>query len=135
MEQRASYGNRERPPPAAGGASSPEVRYGPEDFPGCEPFHLPAAALEGYEGRLEFWDGRTRTAWRVCEPTTIDHELPTRRLPWLARALTSLRGSEIACLGLADLVCTSEADLLRRVRTFDPPVAARAPAHNRIEGP
>ena len=78
--------------------------FGPEDFPGCEPFHLPAVELERYEGRLEFWDGRTETAWKVCEPTTIDHELPSRRLPWVARALASLRGSEIECMGSADLV-------------------------------
>ena len=74
MEQRASYGNRKRPPSAAARSSSSPPAIGPEDFPGCEAFHLPAAELEGYEGRLEFWDGRTRTAWRVCEPTTIDIE-------------------------------------------------------------
>ena len=27
-----------------------------------------------YEGRLEFWDGVTETAWKVCEPTSIQHE-------------------------------------------------------------
>ena len=48
--------------------------YGPADFPGCEPFHLPASELEDYEGRLEFWEARTETAWRVREPTTIYHE-------------------------------------------------------------
>ena len=106
MEPRASYGTGRRRPASPPARPSPSTApFGPEDFPGCEPFHLPAAELERYEGRLEFWDGRTHTAWRVCEPTTIDHELPTRRLPWLARALTSLRGHEIACLGSADLVC------------------------------
>ena len=29
--------------------------YRDEDFPGCESFHLPAGALDTYEGRLEFW--------------------------------------------------------------------------------
>ena len=43
--------------------------YRPEDFPGCESFHLPASELDHYEGRLEFWDGVTETAWKVCEPT------------------------------------------------------------------
>ena len=27
------------------------AEHGPADFPGCEPFHLPASELEGYEGR------------------------------------------------------------------------------------
>ena len=103
MEQRASYGTGKRHPSARPSASTAD--FGPEDFPGCEPFHLPAVELERYEGRLEFWDGRTETAWKVCEPTTIDHELPARRLPWVARALASLRGSEIECMGSADLVC------------------------------
>ena len=102
-----------RPPSGAPRSSSSPIAYGPEDFPGCEPFHLPAVELEGYEGRLEFWDGRTETAWKVCEPTTIDHELPSRRLPWVARALASLRGSEIECMGSADLVCR---DALGRTR-------------------
>ena len=48
--------------------------YRDEDFPGCESFHLPAGELEHYEGRLEFWDGDTETAWKVCEPTSIYHE-------------------------------------------------------------
>ena len=83
--------------------SSP-AGYGPEDFPGCESFHLPAGALERYEGRLEFWDGETETAWKVCEPTTIEHEAPTRRLAQMATRVVALRGSPIACFGSSDLV-------------------------------
>ena len=48
--------------------------YRAEDFPGCESFHLPASEIDHYEGRLEFWDGVTETAWKVCEPTSIQHE-------------------------------------------------------------
>ena len=54
--------------------------YRDEDFPGCESFPLPASGLESYEGHLEFWDGATETAWKVCEPTSIEHEQPSRRL-------------------------------------------------------
>ena len=77
--------------------------YGPADFPGCEPFHLPANELEGYEGRLEFWEARTETAWKVREPTTIYHERPARRLGRLAERIESLRGSRIESFGSADL--------------------------------
>ena len=48
--------------------------YRPEDFPGCESFHLPASEIGHYEGRLEFWDAVTETAWKVRDPTSIDHE-------------------------------------------------------------
>ena len=84
-----------RPAPAA---------YGPEDFPGCESFHLPGSEIRLYEGRLEFWDARTETAWKVCEPTSIQHEEPSRRLVEMATRVASLRGSRIVCFGSSDLV-------------------------------
>ena len=53
--------------------------YRDEDFPGCESFHLPVSEIDHYEGRLEFWDGATETAWKVPE-TPIQHERPSRKL-------------------------------------------------------
>ena len=79
------------------------VTYGPEDFPGCESFHLPASEIDHYEGRLEFWDGYTETAWKV-ESTPIQHEVPSRRLVEMATRVASVRGSRIGYLGSADLV-------------------------------
>ena len=78
--------------------------YRPEDFPGCESFHLPASEIDRYEGRLEFWDGVTETAWKVCEPTSIQHEAPCQELAQMAGRFAMLRGSRIACFGSADLV-------------------------------
>ena len=78
--------------------------YRLEDFPGCESFHLPASEIDRYEGRLEFWDGITETAWKVCEPTSIQHEQPSRQLAQIAGQLAMLRGSRIVCFGSADLV-------------------------------
>ena len=78
--------------------------YRDEDFPGCESFPLPAGELESYEGRLEFWHGDTETAWRVCEPTSIHHEQPSRRLGRMAERVASLRGSAIESFGSADLL-------------------------------
>ena len=83
--------------------SGEPAEYGAADFPGCEPFPLPAAEIDRYEGRLEFWEARTETAWRVREPTTIYHERPARRLGRLAERIESLRGSRIDSLGSADL--------------------------------
>ena len=90
-------------PSAAIQPSGEPAEYGPEDFPGCEPFHLPAAEIDRFEGRLEFWEARTETAWKVCEPTTIYHERPARRLSRLAERIESLRGSRIESFGSADL--------------------------------
>ena len=95
-----------RSAPAGGSSAERQLlpdSYGPEDFPGCEPFHLPAAELDEYEGRLEFWEARTQIAWRVSEPTTIYHERPSRRLGRLAERIESLRGSRIESFGSADL--------------------------------
>ena len=78
--------------------------YRDEDFPGCESFHLPASEIDHYEGRLEFWDGATETAWKVCEPTSIQHEEPSRLLVQMATRFEILRGSRIACFGSADLL-------------------------------
>ena len=78
--------------------------YRDEDFPGCESFPLPASEIDHYEGRLEFWDGVTETAWKVCEPTSIQHEQPTSQLVQMATRFEILRGSRIACFGSADLV-------------------------------
>ena len=88
----------------ADASRSGPAAYGPEDFPGCESFHLPAGEIDHYEGRLEFWDGRTETAWKVCEPTSIQHEGPSRRLVEMATRVASVRGSRIVCFGSADLV-------------------------------
>ena len=78
--------------------------YRDEDFPGCESFPLPASEIDHYEGRLEFWDGVTETAWKVSEPTSIQHEQPSRRLVRMAGEFMMVRGSAIECFGSADLV-------------------------------
>ena len=83
---------------------APAGVYRTEDFPGCESFHLPESALEEYEGRLEFWDGTTETAWKVSEPTSPYHEGPSRRLVEMATRVASFRGSRIVCFGASDLV-------------------------------
>ena len=84
--------------------SRPSASASEPDLPGCEPFPLPANVVDDYDGRFEFWDRRTETAWKVSEPTSIWHEQPTRRLTRLAERVASLRGSPIECFGSADLL-------------------------------
>ena len=111
------------------------VGYGPEDFPGCESFRLPANELEHYEGRLEFWDGDTETAWKVCEPTSIYHEKPSRLLVRMAERVTSLRGSHIACFGSADLERVDAATGRRHWLMQADEVLYLHPDRVRLEGP
>ena len=107
--------------------------HGPEDFPGCESFHLPASEIDGYEGRLEFWDGVTETAWKVCEPTSIQHEGPSRDLTQLAGQFAMLRGSRIKCLGSADLVRLDAAGRKRWLMQADEMLYLH-PGRVRLEG-
>ena len=113
---------------------SAREEYGPEDFPGCESFHLPASEIDHYEGRLEFWDGRTETAWKVCEPTSIQHEGPSRRLVEMATRIASVRGSRILCFGSADLVRMGASGRKRWLMQADE-VLYLHPDRIRLQGP
>ena len=134
MAQSSSYAiparrRRDDVPPR----SSPAV-YEPEDFPGCESFHLPASEIDHYEGRLEFWDGHTEAAWRVCEPTSIQHEGPSRRLVEMATRVAALRGSRIVCFGSADLVRHDAGGRKRWLMQADE-VLYLHPDRTRLQGP
>ena len=108
--------------------------YRDEDFPGCESFRLPASELDDYEGRLEFWDGDTETAWKVCEPTSIYHEQPSRRLGRMAERVASLRGSAIETFGSADLVRREASGRKRWLMQADE-VLYLHPDRIRLQGP
>ena len=107
---------------------------GSADFPGCESFHLPANEIDRYEGRLEFWDGHTETAWKVCDPTSIYHEQPSRRLVRIAERVSGLRGSPIECFGSADLVRQGATGRKRWLMQADE-VLYLHPDRSRLKGP
>ena len=75
-----------------------------EDFPGCASFHLPASEIDQYEGRLGVLGRMHRDGWKVREPTSIQHEGPSRQLAQMTGQFAMLRGSRIVCFGSADLV-------------------------------
>ena len=73
------------------------------EFPGCRTITLKCDEIATYEGRFEFWDAATETAWVVSEPTSATHEYPSHRLSALCEVIASVRGSAITCFGAMDL--------------------------------
>ena len=116
------------------GRASAPAAYRDEDFPGCESFHLSESELDHYEYRLEFWDGATETAWKACEPTSIYHERPSRRLGRMAERIESLRGSAIESFGSADLLRVDATGRKRWLMQADE-VLYLHPHRVRLQGP
>ena len=85
-----------RPRTAPGPAATP-------DLPGCRPVPLPRRDLDAYEGRFEYWDGDTETAWVVSEPTGLAHEEPSESLVELCTLIGLERGASAKFFGSVDL--------------------------------
>ena len=113
--------------PAGPAAATPEVA-----FPGCTPRRVPRSAIETWEGRLEYWDAATETAW-VAEPTTPYHEKPSRRLTQLVDRIAAERGSAIECYGSMDLMQHDEHGAPRRILQADESVYVN-PRRARLPG-
>ena len=91
----------------------------PPEFPGCRVIPLTRNRLEHFEGRLEYWEASSETAWVIAEPTTVAHEGPTRRLGRLAELIAAVRGSPIESYGSMDLVLLDERGEWRRMMQAD----------------
>ena len=100
-------------------------------FPGCRSFQLTRDAVDHYDGRFEYWDAATETAWVVAEPTGGTHEKPSRRLSALGEVIASRRGGPIECQGSMDLVWNAGQRERRRIMQADE-VAYLYPARARI---
>ena len=101
-------------------------------FPGCKPVRLPREELELYDGRLEFWDGATETAW-VCEPNSPYHEKPGGALPSLVERIAQVRGSPVTCYGSMDLMVRDAGGLPWRILQADQSVYLH-PGRARLPG-
>ena len=108
--------------------------YRDEDFPGCESFHLLASEIDHYEGRLEFWDGYTETAWKIPE-TPIQHEGPSRKLTQMAGQFAMMRGSAIKCFGSSDLVRLDATGRKRWLMQADELLYLHRDLWSRLQGP
>ena len=94
-------------------------------FPGCRPVSLKREDIATYEGRLEFWDAATETAWVVCEPAGMYHEHPSQRLRELMTMIAQARGSPIETFGSADLLTRDARGEYRRILQADQTVYLR----------
>ena len=126
MEHPTSPAACERRPERAPHLSPSTAPFRPEDFPGCESFHLPAREVDLYDRRLEFWDGQTETAFRACD-VSPHHEGPSRRLVQMAERVASLRGSPIRCFGSSALARLDERGRKRWLMEADEVLYLHAP--------
>ena len=94
---------------------------------------LPRTEIDRFEGRLEYWDAATETAW-ICEPTTPYHERPSRLLTRLAELIGRVRGSPIESYGSMDLLLRDASGEPRRIMQADESVYLH-PAQARLPGP
>ena len=89
--------------PAAPWRLGPDVEVGLR-FPGCRQLPLLRDRLDDHDGRIEYWEARTGTAWVVAEPVGGVHEGTSRRLPHLLERIAMVRGAPIASFGSVDLL-------------------------------
>lgn len=92
--------------PAAPAAEPVRPAAEPEapEFPGCRAVRITREDIDDHEGRFEYWDATTETAWVVREPTSVYHEGPGQRLAQLAALIAAGRGSPISTFGTSDLL-------------------------------
>ena len=107
-----TYRPRTHPFQRTGAAHAPASAPGPDaetpDLPGCRPIPLRRRDLDTWDGRFEYWDGATETAWVVRDPTGLAHEQPAERLVELCTHIATVRGAPIGCYGTTDLELRDE---------------------------
>ena len=132
MAYAAAMASTEAPPTERYEAAEPR-RAESSAFPGCKPVRLPRSRVDRFEGRLEYWDAATETAW-ICEPTTPYHERPSRLVTRLAELIGRVRGSPIESYGSMDLLLRDADGEPRRIMQADESVYLH-PARSRLPGP
>ena len=102
-------------------------------FPGCRPIPVSRNEIGDFEGRFEYWDAQTQTAWVVQRPTSPYHELPGQRLARLTAYIAAKRGSPIESLGTVDLLVRDDQGERQGIMQADQILYLRLNESNRIE--
>ncbi len=89
--------------PAPNAPPGESVNYEALRFPGCQRISLTREEFADFDDRIEYWDGRTGTAWVVADKFGV-HEGTSRRLPHLAERIASIRGTPIVSYGSVTLL-------------------------------
>ncbi|MCY4075492.1 MAG: hypothetical protein OXH04_08700, partial [Acidobacteria bacterium] len=106
-------------PARPGGYTRRDAPESTPEFPGCRTVRITRDAIGDYEGRIEYWDAATETAWVACEPTTVYHEGPGQQLAGLLTRTAAVRGAPILTLGTADLLLRDARGQRRRILQAD----------------
>ena len=114
MQIDTGVGTVERPSKSHRQPASPAPK-----FPGCRPVTITREDIATWEGRFEYWDGDTETAWVVSEPTSATHEQPGARLAGLSHVIAGVRGAPIECYGTMDLLLRNDRGEKRRIMQAD----------------
>ncbi|MYD85426.1 MAG: hypothetical protein F4018_11710 [Acidobacteria bacterium] len=118
LSARAARSTSDRNTPASAPGRDRRTPAGLQ-FPGCRPITLRRDQLADFDGRLEYWEARTQTAWVLAEPTGGIHESTSRRLPELARLIATVRGAPIRAFGSVDLRVNDDAGRAARIMQAD----------------
>ena len=97
----------------------PGVVESTPEFPGWRLVRITRDAIDDYDGRFEYWDEATETAWVVREPTTVYHEGAGQQLAGLLTRIAAIRGAPILTLGSADLLLRDARGERRRILQAD----------------
>lgn len=89
------------------------------EFPGCYPMRLRRDEIDSHEGRIEYWEADTETAWVIRETTSLYHERPGQRLARLTERIAAFRGSLIETFGSGDLLVRNERGERHRITQAD----------------
>lgn len=89
------------------------------EFPGCYPMRLRRDEIDSHEGRIEYWEADTETAWVIRETTSLYHERPGQRLARLSERIAAFRGSPIETFGSGDLLVRNERGERHRIMQAD----------------
>ena len=113
-------------------AATPSATTAAPEFPGCRPIHVSRDGIADYEGRLEYWEADTETAWVVRAPVSFWHELPGQRLARLTERIAAVRGAAIETVGNTDLLLRNQAGERQRILQADQVVYLRQQAIRRL---